>query len=93
MLELAKPWREQPVAEALCDPDGRLSVRTFAQRTLRARSSRKGAPIPAQPASSRPSASPEVAAEAAPFLPALGPRFSIEPEASLDRFTFRTRTI
>jgi Ribonuclease G/E len=91
VLELAKPWREQPVAETLCDPDGRLSVRTLAQRLLRAldqagRDDPGAARVQAQ-------ASPEVAAEAARFLPALGPRFSIEPEASLDRFTFRTRTI
>ncbi len=91
VLELAKPWRERPVAETLTDPDGRLSTRTMAQRLLReldrvGRADPGAARVQAQ-------ASPEVTAEAAQFLPALGPQFSLEAEPSLDRFTFRTRTL
>ena len=91
VLELAKPWRERPVAETLCDPDGRLSARTMAQRLLRAleqegRSNPGSARIQSQ-------AAPEVAAEASRFLGALGPRYAIDSEPGLDRFTFRTRAL
>ena len=90
VLELAKPWRVRPVAETLCDADGRLSARTMAQRLLRAlEQAGRGDPGAARVQAQ---AAPEVAAEAVRFLAALGPRFSIESEASLDRFTYRTRT-
>jgi Ribonuclease G/E len=91
VLELAKPWGERPARDTLCDPDGRLSVRTIAQRLLRAleqegRSNPGSARIQSQCGS-------EAAAAAAPFLTVLGPRFSIEPQGEMDRFTFRTRAL
>jgi Ribonuclease G/E len=89
VLELAKPWRERPVAQTLCDPDGRLSARSMAQRLLRAleeagRADPGAARVQGQ-------AAPDVAAEAARFLGALGPRFRIEANPELERSTYRTR--
>jgi Ribonuclease G/E len=89
VLELAKPWRERPVVEALCDLDGRPSTRTMAQRLLRSLE-QEGRSNPGSPRIEGRCA-PEVASEAARFLNALGPRFSIESEGEHDRFNFKTR--
>ena len=91
VLELVKPWREQPAAETLCDPDGRLSARSIAQRMLRALE-REGR---ADPGAARVVArcAPEVASAAAPFVGRLGPRFAVESEADRERLGFETRTL
>lgn len=82
LLEIAKPWRERPVGETLLDADGALSPRTMAHRLLRALE-REGRFDPGSRLVGF--CAPEVASEAAPFVSALGPRFSIEGEVGRSR--------
>jgi len=82
VFELGKPHREQPVAELLSAPDGRLSARSVAQRLLR-RLEREGRADPGARLAAV--AAPEIAAVLRPLLPQLGPRFSVIEEAGRDR--------
>jgi Ribonuclease G/E len=85
-LELTLPRRGQPVAEVLCDEDGRLGVRTLAQRLVR----RLQDEARAQPgARLLVRCAPEVEAAARPLAAALaqeiGARFSIDPDPARAR--------
>lgn len=77
VLELARPWRETPVAERLLDADGQPNLRTWAQRLVRDldRSGRAdpGGRLVAV-------CTPELADIAAPLVRDLGPRFSLRAE-------------
>lgn len=84
-LEILKPWGERPVAERLCDPDGRPSAQTTALRLARMleREGRVhgGARLLAR-------AHPEVITAFAPLqarlTERLGPRFELQPDLALD---------
>lgn len=82
VLEVARPWRERPVAEALCDRDGRLSARTIAQRALRQLEA-EGRADPG--ARLQLICAPEVADEAAALVTQLGPRFAVAAEVGRSR--------
>jgi Ribonuclease G/E len=81
-LDLAKPHRLQPVAEQLCDSDGRVSARTAAQILVRALERqarhepgrRLGAPC-----------SPDVAAHLRPLAARLGPLFEVREDHGVPR--------
>ena len=82
LLCLAKPHRERPLAEMLCDADGRLSARTVAQRLVRALE-RQGRADPG--ARLLALCAPEVASELEPLAKALGPRFGVEAQLGWER--------
>lgn len=74
LLLLSRPRRERPVAAALLGPDGAPSPRTVAQRLVR-ELERQGSAEPG--ARWLAVAPPAVAAELAPLLPLMGPRFGL----------------
>ncbi|HEY2662170.1 MAG TPA: ribonuclease E/G [Caulobacteraceae bacterium] len=84
LLQIAIPWRIQPVAERLCDSSGAITPTTAALRLLRAleREGRAdgGARLVGRCA-------PLAAQATAPYIPALtqslGPRFEIRPDPAL----------
>jgi Ribonuclease G/E len=86
-FQLSLPWRSAPLAETLCDEDGRVSAETVALRLLRAleREARHAVRLTALCA-------PEVAEAARRFAPALvariGPRFDISPDPARPRAEF-----
>jgi Ribonuclease G/E len=85
-LELTLPRRGQPVAEILCDEDGRLSSRTLAQRLIR----RLQDEARAQPGARLVvRCAPDVGEAARPLAAVLareiGQRFSIEPDPARAR--------
>ncbi len=82
VLEVAKPWRERPVSEQLCDRDGRLSARSVAQRLVGVLM-RQGRGDPG--ACWTAVCAPDVAAELEPLVRALGPRFSVRAEPGRER--------
>jgi len=82
LLQLAKPHRERPAVERLCDVDGRLSARSIAQRLVRALE-REGRADPGAQLIAR--CAPEAAAELRPLAAALGPRFGVTEELGWDR--------
>jgi Ribonuclease G/E len=86
VMEIAKPHRETPLIERLCDPDGRPSARTMAQRLVR-RLLAEGKADPGGRLLAR--AAPEVIEAARMLAPGLaetlGVRFSLEPAPSLGR--------
>ena len=82
VLELAKPHGRQPLHEQLLDADGRASPRTAAQMLVRALE-RQGRFAPGVLLVAR--CAPEVAAEAAPYVRRLGPRFAVHGEAGRSR--------
>ena len=82
LMVLAKPHREQPLAEALCAGDGRLSARSVAQRLVRALERQGRADPGAQLVAA---CSPETASELEPLVRALGPRFSVQATLGWDR--------
>jgi hypothetical protein len=73
-LELARPRRDQPLAERLLGPDGAPSARTIAQRTVRELERRfrfaAGSRLTA-------TCAPEVAAALRPLVAQLGPMFQV----------------
>ena len=83
LVQVARPHRETPTAELLNAADGRLSARSVAQRLAR-ELEREGRADPGARLTGV--ASPEVAAELAPLLAALGPRFALAPELGWDRW-------
>jgi Ribonuclease G/E len=86
VLEIAKPHREAPLIERLCDADGRLSARTMAQRLAR-RLLEEGRADPGGRLLAR--AAPEVIEAARQLEPGLaetlGARFRLEAGPSLGR--------
>lgn len=82
LLQVAKPHRERPAAEQLCDADGRLSARSLAQRLARALE-REGRADPGAQLTVR--CAPETAAALRPLAAALGPRFTVAEELGWDR--------
>lgn len=82
LLQVAKPRVEAPVALRLLAEDGRLSARSVAQRLVRALE-REGRADPGARLDAL--CAPEVAAELAPLVAALGPRFSVAGEVGRDR--------
>ena len=88
-MELLKPWRERPIAERLCDPDGRLSPLTVALRLARALE-REGRAGPGARLAAR--AAPEVATAFAALHAGLeerlGGRFTVSADPALDRARF-----
>jgi Ribonuclease G/E len=89
VMEIAKPWRERPVSDALNDRDGRLSPRSVAQRLLRALE-REGRADPGGRYLGV--CAPDVATEAARFIGELGPRFSVQGEMGRDRLSADVRS-
>jgi Ribonuclease G/E len=91
VLEIAKPHRETPLIERLCDPDGRPSARTVAQRVAR-RLLAEGRADPGGRLLVR--CAPEVAEAFAAVAPAvaerLGGRFRVQAEPGLGRELFQT---
>jgi Ribonuclease G/E len=85
VFEIAKPWRERPVAETLLDRDGRLSARSMAQRLLRQMARQARADPGAPRVTGR--CAPEVALEAQRFLPQMGPRFALQGQPGRDRLS------
>ena len=81
-LDLAKPHLEQPAAERLLDPDGRLSVRTVAQTLVRALE-RQGRFEPGRRLEA--ACAPDVARELRPLVAQLGPRFGVRETAGTGR--------
>ncbi len=77
VLELARPWRETPVAERLLDADGLPTVRTLAQRLVRDLERAGRADPGAQLVGV---CAPDVAEAAEALVTALGPRFGIRAE-------------
>jgi Ribonuclease G/E len=90
VFEIAKPWRERPVAEDLCDREGRLSARSVAQRLIRALE-REGRADPGGRITGR--CAPEVAAEARRFVGELGPRYAVDGEPGCDRQSFDVSSV
>jgi Ribonuclease G/E len=84
VLEIAKPWRERPLSETLCDREGRLSARTVAMRLLRDLE-REGRADPG--ARLEALAAPDVAEEAGRWIGELGPRFSVRADLGRDRLS------
>ena len=82
LLQVARPHRERPVLELLCDPDGRPGARTVAQRLVRALE-REGRADPG--ARLLAVCAPEVEAELRPLLPLLGLRFGAAAELGWPR--------
>ena len=82
LLVLAKPHRAQPLAEALCAGDGRLSARSVAQRLVRALERQGRAEPGAQLVAG---CAPETASELEPLVRALGPRYDLEAKLGWDR--------
>ena len=82
VLQVARPHRERPARELLCDEDGRLSARSVAQKLLRAleREGRFAPGVLLQAFCSQ-----ETAAALRPLVAALGPRFSVKEELGWDR--------
>ncbi len=78
LLQLARPHRERPLREVLCDPDGRLSARTVAEQLAR-QVERQATGDPG--ALLTVACAEEVAAE----LPELGARVSVAPQLGWDR--------
>lgn len=78
VLELARPWRETPVAERLLNADGQPTLRTLAQRVIRDLD-RAGR---ADPGAARLVAvcAPELAEVLEPLARELGPRFGVRAE-------------
>ncbi|MBX7250283.1 MAG: ribonuclease E/G [Caulobacteraceae bacterium] len=89
VLELAKPWRETPLAERLLDDGGAPSTETLAHRVTRdlerAGRADPGAMLVAV-------CHPGVAAAAEPLVKALGPRFGVRAEAGKSRLDADIRT-
>jgi Ribonuclease G/E len=77
VLEIARPWRETPIAERLLDADGRPTARTVAQRLVRALD-RQGRADPG--GQYVVACAPEVAGLLEPLARALGPRFGTRVE-------------
>jgi Ribonuclease G/E len=84
VLEVAKPWRERPVAEALLDRDGRMSSRSVAHDLIRALE-REGRGDPGSLLVGV--CSPDVAEVAVRWVGELGPRFSVAAEVGRDRLS------
>ena len=82
LLVLARPHREQPLADALCASDGRLSARSVAQRLVRALE-RQGRGDPGAQLVAL--CAPETAGELEPLVRALGPRFAVKATLGWDR--------
>jgi Ribonuclease G/E len=86
VLELARPWRERPVREALNDPDGRPSALTAGLALIRALE-RAAAADPGARLLAR--AAPEVIEAAAPWAARLaeriGARFELAPDLAKGR--------
>lgn len=83
VLEIARPWRERPLIETLCERDGRLTARSVAQRLVRALEAEgRGDPGGRFVAA----CAPDVAEAAQPLVAELGPRFSVAAELGRDRF-------
>jgi hypothetical protein len=76
------------VSETLSDREGRLSARSVAQRLVRALE-REGRADPGARLTAH--AAPEVAAEAAPWVAQLGPRFAAAPDPGRAREAFEIR--
>lgn len=77
VLEIARPWRETPLAERLLDPDGRSTARTMAQRLVRALD-RQGRADPGGQYVAV--CSVDVADLLGPLARDLGPRFGVRSE-------------
>ena len=90
VLEIARPWREQPITEILCDRDGRLSARSHAQRLVRAMQ-REGAASPG--ARIVCTCAPDVAAVLDLLARDLGPRFSVAAELGRERASADIRAL
>lgn len=75
VLELSRPWRETPTEERLLGVDGAPTLRTLAQRALRALD-RAGRADPG--ARLVVTCDPALAAELEPLARQLGPRFGVE---------------
>jgi Ribonuclease G/E len=88
-MELAKPWRERPLTDRLCDASGRLSPLTVALQAVRALE-REGRVAGGARLTLR--ASPEVTSVIEPFRSSLserlGPRFTFEPAPEFARERF-----
>ena len=88
-MELAKPWRERPLSDRLCDASGRLSPLTVALQAVRALE-REGRASGGARLTLR--ARPEVVAALGSFSAALadrlGPRFALEPMPAFPRERF-----
>jgi Ribonuclease G/E len=88
-MELAKPWRERPLTDRLCDSSGRLSALTVALQAVRALE-REGRVAGGARLTLRASA--EVTSAIEPFRPSLadrlGPRFTFEPAPGFARERF-----
>ncbi len=82
LLQVARPHRERPVAEVLCDGDGCLSARSVAQRLIRALE-REGHASPG--ALLEAACAADVAAELGPLIAGLGPRYSVTAALGWDR--------
>lgn len=81
LLQIAKPWRERPLAESLVGPDGRPTARAMAQRLVRALE-REGRADPG--ARLLAVCAPEVAVALTPLAARLGPRFEVAAEVGRD---------
>lgn len=92
VMILAKPWRDRPVREILCEPTGDVSVQTTGLRLLRALEREgwadRGARLIGR-------CSPRAAAVASAYMgelsSRLGARFAIEPDPGLPDDVFEVR--
>jgi hypothetical protein len=82
LLQVAKPHRERPVIDVLCDAEGAPTARTIAQRLARALE-REGRADPGGRLTAV--CAPEVLAELRPLLARLGPRFDAAAELGWPR--------
>jgi Ribonuclease G/E len=82
LLQIARPHRETPLSEVLCDPDGALSARSLAQRLARDMA-REGRADPGARVTA--SCAPDVAAALTPLAAGLGPRFMVAAELGWPR--------
>jgi len=82
VLELALPWRQTPVVERLLDPYGDPTPRTVAQRLARTLAA-EGRADPGARLVAR--CAPEVAAELAPLIAEMGPRYAVAAEVGRGR--------
>ena len=90
VFHLALPWRGRPLAEQLCEADGRINARTVAQRVARSIEHEAASAVRV-----RAYCAPDVAVAVqalAPYLVGrLGHRFDIQGEPARDRESFEVK--
>ena len=93
LMSLVKPWRERPLREILCGPDGRPTPATTALRLLRALEREgwadRGARLIGR---CSPAAALAAGEHMGDLTGRIGARFAVEPDPGMGDDCFETRT-